>query len=65
MEKYELIILFTDKTLAVKAMDLMVESYDHYVYVTRIYPTMLDGQELVGQHYLPTKAEVNKQRWQK
>lgn len=39
MEKYELIILFTDKALAVKAMDLMVESYDHHGYVTRIHPT--------------------------
>jgi hypothetical protein len=35
-----------------------LESYDHFGKVNRIHPKMIDGQDLIGQHYPPTAAEL-------
>ena len=34
------------------------ECYDHQGNINRIHPKMIDGQQVHGQHYPPTKAEV-------
>ena len=34
------------------------ESYDHTGKVNRIHPKMIDGQDIIGQHYPPTELEV-------
>jgi hypothetical protein len=34
------------------------ECYDHKGNVNRIHPKMIDGQDVVGQHYPPTKIET-------
>lgn len=35
-----------------------LECYDHQGNVNRVHPKMLDGQDLLAQHYPPTKAEI-------
>ena len=35
-----------------------IESYDHAGNVNRVHPKMLDGHNIVGQHYPPTKVEL-------
>jgi hypothetical protein len=35
-----------------------MECYDHSGNVNRVHPKMLDGQVLKGQHYPPTKSEL-------
>jgi hypothetical protein len=35
-----------------------IENYNHDGSVNRIHPKMLDGQELIAQHYPPTQAEL-------
>lgn len=27
--------------------------------VNRVHPKMIDGQDIIGQHYPPTKAEID------
>ena len=39
------------------------ESYDHYGNVNRINPKMINGQNLIGQHYPPTGKEI--EYWKK
>ncbi len=34
------------------------ESHDHAGNVTRVHPKMIDGEVVQGQHYPPTKAEL-------
>ena len=34
------------------------ECYDHAGDVNRVHPKTLNGQDLIGQHYPPTKAEL-------
>ncbi len=34
------------------------ECYDHNGNVNRIYPKMIDGQDIIGQHYPPTESEL-------
>jgi len=35
-----------------------IENYNHDGSVNRVHPKMLDGQDLIGQHYPPTKSEL-------
>ena len=35
------------------------ECYDHDGNVCRVHPKMIDGQDVIGQHYPPTETELN------
>ena len=35
------------------------ECYDHSGNINRIHPKMIDGQQIHGQHYPPTKNELD------
>ena len=36
-----------------------IENYAHDGSVNRVHPKMLDGQDLISQHYPPTKVEID------
>lgn len=40
-----------------------MECYDHFGKINRIHPKMIDGQDIIGQHYPPTKVEL--EAWNK
>ena len=35
------------------------ECYDHSGKINRVHPKMIDGQDIKGQHYPPTKEEIS------
>ncbi len=35
-----------------------IECYDHYGNINRVHPKMLDGQDLIGQHYPPIEKDL-------
>ena len=39
-------------------MEKIHESHDHFGNVTRVHPKMINGQNVQGQHYPPTKTEL-------